>query len=65
MLVMTAFLALPSQTEIVKAVQKQLMNYNYTFPKAPNVSAVLCPDVILHNSLPVNWPCPTCSAISQ
>jgi hypothetical protein len=35
---MTAFLALHSPVEIVKTVQKQLMNYNYTFPKAPNVS---------------------------
>ncbi|KAN0107248.1 hypothetical protein V8E52_010357 [Russula decolorans] len=37
-LVTTAFLALRSSVEIVKSVQKQLMNYNYTFPKAPNLT---------------------------
>jgi hypothetical protein len=39
MLVMTAFLAIPNPTEIVKEVSKQLWNYTYTFPRAPNVSA--------------------------
>lgn len=37
---MAAFLTLPSPTEIVKEVAKQLWNYTYTYPKAPNVSAL-------------------------
>ena len=39
MLVMKALLAIASPTEIVKEVRKQLFDYTYTFPKAPNVSA--------------------------
>lgn len=40
-LVTTAFLALRSSVEIVKSVQKQLTNYNYTFPKAPNANGLV------------------------
>ncbi|KAN0105563.1 hypothetical protein V8E52_010914 [Russula decolorans] len=40
-LVTTAFLALRSSVEIVKSVQKQLMNYNYMFPKAPNANGLV------------------------
>jgi len=48
-LVGTAFSAIPS-TDIVKIVQKQLLNYNYTLPKAPNVSFL--PNFFLANLLP-------------
>lgn len=35
------FLAIPSNLGVMNLAEKQLSNYNYTFPKASNVSGIL------------------------
>ena len=37
-IVQAEFLAIRSELDIMQLVDKQLANYNYTFPKATNVS---------------------------
>lgn len=36
------FLSLGSEPAVAQLVEKQLSNYNYTFPRAPNVSMAFC-----------------------
>ena len=60
-LVGTAFSAILS-TDIVKIVQKQLLNYNYTLLKVPNMSFL--PNFFLANLLPEECSF-KCVAISQ